>query len=104
MGAPPSDPRVVTPTYCYNYVEFVFGAKCVLLRLKKHNSYTVNVLLLLLPHFCTLLSYSVVFVDGWSKNISCPRAQGTLATPLFNDQAKQIFTGQKHLDYYPTQN
>jgi len=29
-----------------------------------------------------LTSNSVVFVDGGRKNISCPRAQGTLATPL----------------------
>jgi len=25
---------------------------------------------------------SVIFVEGGRKNISCPRAQGTLATPL----------------------
>jgi len=25
---------------------------------------------------------SVIFVEGEHKNISCPRAQGTLATPL----------------------
>jgi len=27
-------------------------------------------------------SNSVSFVEGWRKNISCPKAQGTLATPL----------------------
>jgi len=28
------------------------------------------------------ISNTVVFVDGGRKNISCSRAQGTLATPL----------------------
>jgi len=32
------------------------------------------------PIFFT--SKSIVFVDGGRKNISCPRAKGTLATPL----------------------
>jgi len=38
------------------------------------------------PFFCALLLFfylkSAVLVDGGRKNISCPRAQGTLATPL----------------------
>jgi len=54
---------------------------------KKNKITTVNVLLLLLirsfrTYFST--SNSVIFVDGGRKNISCPRAQGTLATPLLN--------------------
>jgi len=28
---------------------------------------------------------SVIFVEGGRKNISCPRAHGTLATPLFGN-------------------
>jgi len=37
-------------------------------------------------------SNSVVFVDGGCKNISCPMAQGTLATPLgsFHSSLKQL--------------
>jgi len=31
-------------------------------------------------------SNSVNFVEGGRKNISCPRAQGTLATPLVSVQ------------------
>jgi len=27
LGAPPSDPRVVIPTYYYNFVEFISSAK-----------------------------------------------------------------------------
>jgi len=39
----PPDLSVVTPTYYYNYVEFVSSAKCVLLAFKKgQNSSTVN--------------------------------------------------------------
>jgi len=51
-GAPPPDPRVVTHTYYYNFVEFVFGNKCVLFRSKKKPVTTANVLPLL-SQFCT---------------------------------------------------
>jgi len=49
---------------------------------KEQNNY--DVLLLLLPQLSHLffISYSVVFVDEGRKNISCRRAQGTLATSL----------------------
>jgi len=30
LGTLSSDPRVVTPAYCYNFVEFVSNTKCVL--------------------------------------------------------------------------
>jgi len=80
------DPRDFTPTYYYNFVEFVSSIKCVSLpsTLKKEHITSVNVLLLLHPHFCTYFFTlnSVVFVDVGRKNISCSRAQGTLATPL----------------------
>jgi len=58
----------------------------------KENLTTVYVLLLLLAHFLHLFYTlnSMIFVDRSAKiflspgrkNISCPRAQGTLATPL----------------------
>jgi len=36
-----------------------------------------------LPNFCSYFSLqTLVFVDRGRKNISCPRAQGILATPL----------------------
>jgi len=41
---PPSDPRVVIPTY-YNFMEFIFGTKCVLFPLKKEQKTVVNVLI-----------------------------------------------------------
>jgi len=37
----------------------------------------------LLHLFFTSIKLCIVFVDKGRKNISCPRAQGTLATPLF---------------------
>jgi len=36
MGAPPPDPRVVTPAYCYNLVKFISSAKCGSLPSKKN--------------------------------------------------------------------
>jgi len=51
--------------------------------LKTGQNYTVNVLLLLLPHICTYFHFKLCrFVDRGRKNISCPKVQGTLATPL----------------------
>jgi len=32
LGAPPPDPRVVTPAYYYNFIEFVSNVKCILFR------------------------------------------------------------------------
>jgi len=47
-------PRVVTPAYYYNFVEFVSSANCILFRLKKNQVPTANnVQPLVLPHFCT---------------------------------------------------
>jgi len=37
-GAPPPDPRFVTPAYYYNFVEFVSNAKCIIIPLKKETS------------------------------------------------------------------
>jgi len=57
---------------------------------KNNNIITVNVLLLLLPQLLHLffISNSIVFVDGRRKNIFCPRAQYTLATPLLKQSWK----------------
>jgi len=54
------------------------------LKKEKQQVTTGNVLPLLLPHFFTYFfnSKSVSFVEGRRKNISCPRAQGTLAMQL----------------------
>jgi len=77
------NPRVVTPAYYYNFIEFDFSAKCILFRWKNNQLTTANVLPLLLPHFYTYyLIHTLRFVEGERKNISCPRAQGFLAMPL----------------------
>jgi len=57
--------------------------------LKKQNN-SSKFLLLSLPNFCTYFSLqTLVFVDGGRKNISCPRAQGTPATPLNSNPEAQ---------------
>jgi len=44
-------------TQCYyNFVEFISGAKMRFITIKKNKITTVNVLILLLPHFCTYFS------------------------------------------------
>jgi len=72
-GAP--DPRVVTPAYYYNFVKFICSTKCGLLP-----SRTIFASSKFLHLFFT--SNFVVFIDRGRNNISCPRAQGTLAMPL----------------------
>jgi len=67
----PPDPRIVILAYYYNFVKFIFSTKCSLLSLSKEQ---------FLQLFFT--SNSIVFVDRGRKNIFCPRAQDTLATPL----------------------
>jgi len=63
VGAPPPNPRllpesvpVVTSAYYYSFVDFVLSLKCVLLPSKNNKITTVNVLFLLLSHFCTYFS------------------------------------------------
>jgi len=81
-GAPPPDPRVVVSAYYYNFVEFMSNAECVLLPSKKNKITTVNVRFLLLSHLSRIFHFKLcTFFDRGRKNISCPRAQGTLATP-----------------------
>jgi len=51
-----ADPRVVTPAYYYNFVEFVSSAKCAFFRSKKNKKLQHLMFcfcLLLLPHFFT---------------------------------------------------
>jgi len=51
---------------------------------KKNKITTVNDLFLLLPHFFTYFSLQTLYflLTGGGKNISCPKAQDTLVTPL----------------------
>jgi len=74
----PPDPHVVTPAYYYNFVEIVSSAKMRFITLlKDQNNYSIRSAFAssaLMHLFFT--SNSVVFVDGESKNVSCPRAQG----------------------------
>jgi len=59
-----------------NFIKFFFSTKCRVISLNEEHS-------LLLPIFAPIFNFnSVVFVDRGRKNISCPRAQDTLATPL----------------------
>jgi len=76
LRSPPPDPRVVTPAYYYNFVKFISNTKFGLLPSKRTNFASSKFLQLF------FISNSVVFVDKGRKNISWPRAQGTLATPL----------------------
>jgi len=77
-------PRIITPVYYYNFVEFIPSDKSDFYPLqKKQNNYSkcsAFASSILFHLFFT--SNSVVFVDGGYKNTSCPRAQETLATPL----------------------
>jgi len=57
--------------------------------------------------YCALLyqffnSNCVIFVEGGRKNISCPRAQGTQATPLYEEGSTCANALYEHLQvkYY----
>jgi len=92
LGAHPPYSCVVTPACYCNFGEFASCAKCVLLFSKRNKVTTVNALFLLLPHFLHLFftSNSVVLLTrGACKNISCPKVQGTLATPLLPETLQQ---------------
>jgi len=41
----------------YNFVQYVFSAKCLLLHSKKNNFTAENVLLSLLPHFAPIFHF-----------------------------------------------
>jgi len=95
-GDSDTDPRVVTPAYYYNFVGFVSSAKCILFSSKKKQVTTANILPLLLPHFAPIFSFKLCkFCWRGYKNISCPRAQGTLATPLLWSAIKRDHTQLK---------
>jgi len=90
-SAPPPDSRFVTPAYYYNFVEFVCIAKCTLLfKQEPSNSSICSAFASSALLHLFFNSNSVSFVEGERKNISCPRAQGTLATPLFKVRVKGV--------------
>jgi len=80
--APPPDPNVVTLTYYYKFIEFVFSVKCVSLTSRKdkmthaYSAVTFSALL----HLC-FTSNSADFMTGRGAQ-KYFWAQGTLATPL----------------------
>jgi len=86
LGAPSPNPRDFTPTY-YTTLSSLFLAlnafhypqKKKQNNISKCSAFASSPLLYLFFHF-----NSAVFVDSGRKNISCPRAQGTLATPLWS--------------------
>jgi len=80
LGSSPSDSRDVIPAYYYNFVEFVSSAKCIQKRTKNYSKCSAFACSVLL-HVSFNLN-SVSFVEGGHKNISRPRAQDILATPL----------------------
>jgi len=65
LGAPPPDPRVVTPAYYYNFVKFVSSAKCILFRSEKNQVTTANVFVFASSGLLHLFfnSNSVSFLD-----------------------------------------
>jgi len=58
-GRASRSPCCYSHLYCYKFVPvyFVSSAKCVLFPSKKNKITTVNVLPLILPHFCTYFSH-----------------------------------------------
>jgi len=78
----PQTPALLLPP-TITTVKFVSTVKRILFRSIKNQVTTANVLPLLLPHFFTyFLIQTLSFVEEGRENISCPWAQGTLATPL----------------------
>jgi len=82
-GAPPRNPvgtlALLLPAYYYNFTTLSssFLALNLVYYLQKRTNFASSNFLQLL-----FISNSVVFVDRVCKNISCPRVQGILATPL----------------------
>jgi len=87
LRAPPPDPHFITPAcYCKSLSSFL-ALNAYYYPKKEHNcskcsAFTSSAAFALIFHF------KLVFVDGGRKNISCPRAQGTLATPLLKQSWK----------------
>jgi len=72
---------------------------------KRTNVTTANVLLLLLPRFCIYFHFQTLWflVVGAQKYV-CPRAQGTLATPLLwelrnTTEIDFLFLDNPHIAY-----
>jgi len=90
VGSAPRPPR------CYSLlllpvVEFVYSTQMRFIAYEKEKnicSKCSTVASFALLHL-SFTSNSVVCVDGGRKNVSCPRAQGTLATPLTVHQQKR---------------
>jgi len=61
---------------------------------KEKNNYSTSAFAFLHLFFT---SNSVVFVNGGRKNVSCPRAQGTLATPLVLIPFRNLLSNVKKL-------
>jgi len=83
----------VTSAYYYSFVMFISRGKCVLLPSKKNKilrnySKICSVFASTAAFSPIFTSNSVLFVDSGCKNMSCPRVQGTLATPLLPTCAK----------------
>jgi len=77
--------RDFTPAYYYNFVEYVFSIKCVSLLFKKEQnnpSKSSGFVSSALSTYFSLQTLQFLLTGGERKNISCLRAQGTLATPL----------------------
>jgi len=62
LGAPPPDPRVVTSTYYYSFVEFIASAKMRFITFKKEQYNYSKCSVLLLPHFFTYFSLQTLYV------------------------------------------
>jgi len=81
----PQTPTLLLPPTITTLSSFVFSVKCVffLLKMSRITIEYVRILLFLL-HFCTYFSLQTLWylLRGGRKNVSCPRAHDTLATPL----------------------
>jgi len=75
----PQTPRVVIFAYYYSIVEMRF----ITFKKEQNNYSKCSVFASSALFHLVFISNSILFVDRGLKNISCPRAQGTLATPLF---------------------
>jgi len=77
------------PTYYFCLLLQVCRVHFLRLLSSKENKISMIFCFCFFRSFRTYFSFrTVVFVDGGRKNISCPRAQGTLATPLFKQSWK----------------
>jgi len=95
----PPDPALLLPPTITTLLSSILALDAFYY-LRIRTKYTVNILLVgssaLLHLFSN--SNSAFFVDGGGcKNISCPKAQGTLATPLVAGAASKCLFNEKSL-------